>query len=301
MTPLQRFARLSVVVVAALLLGLASAAAGVGQDNPPADGHGDDLKGSPAAQGAVRKFEKDVEAAGQDFQRKVLLLRKEYEQKVAAARKAYVAGLTRAKAEETRKGKLEVAVAVKALIDQAQAAAPPSWPEQVLPAEAPAPTPAGGPAAATRQAGGGKVNLGDFSNSAAVTRAWDFDGKDWQIRDGSVWLKGDTRNMTSRFKLRGDLQVRIVCERPEGVYGQMEAFVCGERVLFFRPQGRAVVEVARKGDTMQIAVNGERSTIKLKEEAMNEAHPLRFYTEYNQAVIRSVNVKAQEIVNPEGP
>jgi hypothetical protein len=120
-----------IATLLALLVGLAVLNPLRGADKP-APGIGD----SAAARTATAKHGKDSKAAQQEFERKLRTLRQEYEAKVKASRKAYVAALRAALAEETKKGRLEVAVAIKEAIAKLESQPAPVWPADSLPVAA---------------------------------------------------------------------------------------------------------------------------------------------------------------------
>jgi hypothetical protein len=293
--------RFRVSVSLCFLTVLAVAAAVAGEDAPRKPSVAD----SPISHQAGTKYQRDLDAANRDFESKVQQLRRDYEAKVAAARKAYVAGLRAGQAEEAKKGRLEVALAVKEAISKAEAEGGPAWPQQVLPAPSGENAPAAAVAAPAnpgrlQKFSAAKGKLFDLSSEAKINEFWTLpeDKKKWQIINGGVDQNGRDIFLNSKFKFSGDCTVQVALETVHSSQ-TIDIELFGEKVVcprsgFDRKQ-LYVVTIQRKGDKLLTKVNDKADTVVIKQAELATPTSLQIRTQQGEMTIKGVRITANEL------
>jgi len=109
-----------------------------------------------------------------------------------------------------------------------------------------------------------------FKDEASIKQDWSFYQKGWQPRDDGVSIQVRSPplgggEIKSKLGFKGDMDVVIDCQTMAD-WGFYDFFMCGERVHRMRQYEKSthlIINVKRKGDKLQINVNGEATAITL--------------------------------------
>lgn len=134
-----------------------------------------------------------------------------------------------------------------------------------------------------------------FADQKRVAESWEFDGQaqDYQLGSGGITMRNGGM-MRSRVGLVGDFEIGVVMN---SVWGGPELRIAGAVIPFVQPN--KVITLARKGNQLFVNQGGERSTVTIPEDHVDQPAFLAITNGDKPLEVGTVAIKGVKEVVPE--